>query len=52
MPAFTQFESEFKMKKNKKTKNAGLNKKDIEVGCLYFTTANQYRAVLAMKGDF
>jgi len=40
------------MKKNKKTKNAGLNQKEIEVGYLYFTTANQYRAVLAMKGDF
>lgn len=40
------------MKKNKKTKNAELNKKEIEVGYLYFTTANQYRAVLAMKGDF
>ena len=40
------------MKKNKKTKNAGLNKKDIEVGYLYLTTSNQYRAVLAMKGDF
>lgn len=40
------------MKKNKKTKNTGLNQKEIEVGYLYFTTANQYRAVLAMKGDF
>ena len=40
------------MKKNKKTKNAGLNQKEIDVGYLYFTTANQYRAVLAMKGDF
>ncbi len=40
------------MKKNKKTKNAGLNEKEIEVGYLYFTTANQYRAVLAMKGEF
>jgi hypothetical protein len=29
-----------------------LKEKDIEVGYLYFTTANQYRAVLAMKGDF
>ena len=26
--------------------------KDVEVNCLYLTTANQYRAVLAMKGDF
>jgi hypothetical protein len=26
--------------------------KDIEVGYLYFTTKNEYRAVLAMKGDF
>lgn len=40
------------MKKPKKTKNAGLNPSDIEVGYLYFTTANQYRAVLAMKGEF
>lgn len=40
------------MKKNKKTKSAGLNEKEIEVGYLYFTTANQYRAVLVMKGDF
>ena len=40
------------MKKNKKIKSTGLNEKEIEVGYLYFTTANQYRAVLAMKGDF
>jgi hypothetical protein len=38
------------MKKNKK--NVGLSEKEIEVGYLYFTTANQYRAVLAMKGEF
>lgn len=25
---------------------------DIEVGDLYLTSANQYRAILAMKGDF
>jgi len=29
-----------------------IKEKDIEVGHLYFTTANQYRAVLAMKGEF
>lgn len=40
------------MKKPKKNKNAGLNEAEIEVGYLYFTTANQYRAVLAMKGEF
>ncbi len=40
------------MKKNKKSKNLWLNESEIEIGYLYFTTANQYRAVLAMKGDF
>ena len=40
------------MKKPKKNKNAGLNEAEIEVGYLYFTTANQYRVVLAMKGEF
>jgi hypothetical protein len=40
------------MKKNKKVKNIGLKEKEIEVGYLYLTTANQYRAVLAMKGEF
>lgn len=40
------------MKKNKKNKNLWLKEAEIEVGYLYFTTANQYRAVLAMKGDF
>lgn len=40
------------MKKNKKNKNLWLNESEITVGNLYFTTANQYRAVLAMKGDF
>jgi hypothetical protein len=29
-----------------------LKEKDVEVGCLYLTTANQYRAVLAIKGEF
>jgi hypothetical protein len=29
-----------------------LKEKDVEVGYLYLTTANQYRAVLAMKGEF
>ncbi len=29
-----------------------LKEKQIEVGQLYFTSANQYRAVLAMKGEF
>jgi hypothetical protein len=29
-----------------------LKEKDVEVGYLYLTSAKQYRAVLAMKGDF
>ena len=29
-----------------------LKEKDVEVGYLYLTTANQYRAVLVMKGEF
>jgi hypothetical protein len=29
-----------------------LKEKDVEVGYLYLTGANQYRAVLAMKGEF
>lgn len=29
-----------------------LKEKDIEVGCLYLTSAKQYRAVLAIKGEF
>lgn len=40
------------MKKSKKNKNLWLKETEIEVGYLYFTTANQYRAVLAIKGDF
>ncbi len=40
------------MKKTKKTKNQWLKQTDIEVAYLYFTTANQYRAVLAMQGEF
>ncbi|MGJ0514353.1 MAG: hypothetical protein ACR65O_01225 [Methylomicrobium sp.] len=40
------------MKKNKKNKNLWLKESEIAVGDLYFTMANQYRAVLAMKGDF
>lgn len=40
------------MKKNKKIKNLGLSETEIAVGYLYFTTANQYRAVLAIKGEF
>ena len=40
------------MKKNNKAKNKGLNQKDIETGYLYFTSAGQFRAVLAMKGEF
>jgi hypothetical protein len=40
------------MKKNKKNKNLWLKESEIAVGDLYFTTANQYRAVLAIKGDF
>lgn len=40
------------MKKNKKTKNFWLKETEIQVGYLYFTTANQYRAVLAMNSNF
>jgi hypothetical protein len=40
------------MKKNKKNKNLWLKETEVEVGYLFFTTTNQYRAVLAMKGDF
>lgn len=40
------------MKKNKKNKNLWLKESEIAVGDLYFTTASQYRAVLALKGDF
>jgi len=40
------------MKKNKKNKNLWLKESDIAVGSLYITTANQYRVVLAIKGDF
>ncbi len=29
-----------------------LKEKDVEVGYLYLTCSNQYRAVLAMKGEF
>jgi hypothetical protein len=29
-----------------------LKEKELEVGCLYMTSANQYRAVLAMKAEF
>lgn len=29
-----------------------LKEKEVEVGCLYLTSAKQYRAVLAMKGEF
>ncbi|MDP1666163.1 MAG: hypothetical protein Q8L79_13710 [Methylobacter sp.] len=29
-----------------------LKEKEVEVGYLYLATANQYRAVLAMKGEF
>jgi hypothetical protein len=29
-----------------------LKEKEVEAGFLYLTTANQYRAVLAIKGDF
>lgn len=29
-----------------------LKEKEVEAGYLYLTTANQYRAVLAMKGEF
>ena len=29
-----------------------LKEKEVEVSFLYLTSANQYRAVLAMKGEF
>jgi hypothetical protein len=29
-----------------------LKEKDVDVGYLYLTSSNQYRAVLAMKGEF
>ena len=29
-----------------------LKEKEVEVGYLYLTTVNQYRAVLAMRGEF
>jgi hypothetical protein len=29
-----------------------LKEKEVEVGCLYLTSANQFRVVLAMKHDF
>ncbi|MBD9360914.1 hypothetical protein [Methylomonas fluvii] len=40
------------MKKSKKNKNLWLKEAEIEIGDLYFTTAQQYRAVLAINGDF
>lgn len=40
------------MKKTKKNKNLWLKETEIAVGDLYLTTAKQYRAVLAIKGDF
>lgn len=40
------------MKTNKKSKNLWLKENEIQVGYLFFTTANQYRAVLAIKGEF
>jgi hypothetical protein len=47
-----RFEFKFNVKKNQKTKNFWLKETEIEVGYLYFTTAHQYRAVLAMNGEF
>lgn len=38
--------------KRTKNKNPWLQEAGVDVGDLYLTTANQYRAVLAMKGDF
>lgn len=46
------FELNMKKNKSKKNKNLWLNETEIEVGYFYFTMSNQYRAVLAMQGDF
>lgn len=51
-PKSAQNLSESRMKKQKKNKSLWLKPAEIEVGCLYLTTARQYRAVLAMKGEF
>jgi hypothetical protein len=40
------------MKKTKKDKTLWLKPDEIEVGCLYQTTAQQYRAVLAKNHEF
>ncbi len=40
------------MKEIKGLNHMKLKEKDVEFGHLYLTTANQYRAVLAMKGEF
>lgn len=40
------------MKKHKKPKNSGLSLSDIQVGYLYLTQSGQFRAVLAVEGDF
>ena len=37
---------------NSEFNNMKLKEKEVEVGCLYLTGANQYRAVLAMNGGF
>lgn len=41
-----------KKTKQKKNKNLWLNEAEIAAGYIFLTTANQYRAVLAMQGDF
>jgi hypothetical protein len=40
------------MKTIKEFNKMRLKEKEIEAGYLYLTTVNQYRAVLAMKGEF
>ena len=51
-PPIQPVQPESCMKKPKKSKIAGLPETEIAVGYLYFTTAKQYRAVLAIKGEF
>ena len=40
------------MKKTKKTKKLAISLESLESGCLYFTESGQYRAILAIQGEF